>query len=101
MRLGPPRGRDCQFYCGSRLRSGEVFAYVGLSQNLKDLKAEGLRSGARDTHGHRMRVRLDRENSGSAARAAYISPQPAIGTFLDLNYFFRAAGQNDPFWLGT
>ena len=24
--------------CGSRLRKGEVFAYVGLPQNLKDLK---------------------------------------------------------------
>ena len=25
-------------YCGSRLRKGEVFAYVGRNQNLKDLK---------------------------------------------------------------
>ena len=25
-------------YCGPRLRKGEVFAYVGLPQNLKDLK---------------------------------------------------------------
>ena len=25
-------------YCGPRLRKGEVFAYVGLLQNLKDLK---------------------------------------------------------------
>ena len=25
-------------HCGSRLRSGEVFAYVGRNQNLKDLK---------------------------------------------------------------
>ena len=24
--------------CGSRLRKGEMFAYVGLPQNLKDLK---------------------------------------------------------------
>ena len=30
--------KDAGLYCGSRLRSGEVFAYVGLSDNLKDLK---------------------------------------------------------------
>ena len=30
--------KDTGFCCGSRLRKGEVFAYVGLSQNLKDLK---------------------------------------------------------------
>ena len=30
--------KDAGLYCGSRLRSGEVFAYVGLSQNLEDLK---------------------------------------------------------------
>ena len=30
--------KDAGLCCGSRLRSGEVFAYVGLSQNLKDLK---------------------------------------------------------------
>ena len=30
--------KDAGLYCGSRLRSGEVFAYVGLSQNQKDLK---------------------------------------------------------------
>ena len=30
--------KDAGLYCGSRLRKGEVFAYVGLSQNLKDLK---------------------------------------------------------------
>ena len=30
--------------CGSRLGKGEVFAYVGLSQNLKDLKASVLPS---------------------------------------------------------
>ena len=35
-RDGPASG----LYCGSRLRKGEVFAYVGLSQNLKDLKVE-------------------------------------------------------------
>ena len=29
---------DTGLYCGSRLRSGEVFAYVGRNQNLKDLK---------------------------------------------------------------
>ena len=43
----PPHGRgrsfaairkDTGLYCGSRLRKGEVFAYVGLSHNLKDLK---------------------------------------------------------------
>ena len=33
-----PIRKDAGLYCGSRLRSGEVFAYVGLSQNLKDLK---------------------------------------------------------------
>jgi hypothetical protein len=30
--------KDTGLCCGSRLRKGEVFAYVGLSQNLKDLK---------------------------------------------------------------
>ena len=28
----------CANCCGSRLRKGEVFAYVGRNQNLKDLK---------------------------------------------------------------
>ena len=31
--------QDAGLYCGPRLRKGEVFAYVGLPQNLKDLKA--------------------------------------------------------------
>ena len=31
--------------------------------------AEGLRSGARDTHGHRVQVRLPWGEQGSAARA--------------------------------
>jgi len=30
--------KDAGLYCGSRLRSGEVFAYVESIQNLKDLK---------------------------------------------------------------
>ena len=30
--------KDAGLCCGSRLRSGEVFAYVGRNQNLKDLK---------------------------------------------------------------
>ena len=30
--------QDAGLYCGSRLWKGEVFAYVGLPQNLKDLK---------------------------------------------------------------
>ena len=30
--------KDAGLYCGTRLRKGEVFAYVGLPQNLKDLK---------------------------------------------------------------
>ena len=30
--------KDAGLYCGPRLRKGEVFAYVGLPQNLKDLK---------------------------------------------------------------
>jgi len=30
--------KDAGLYCGSRLRSGEVFAYVGSIQNLKELK---------------------------------------------------------------
>ena len=34
----PAIRKDAGLYCGSRLQSGEVFAYVGLSQNLKDLK---------------------------------------------------------------
>ena len=31
--------KDAGLYCGPRLRKGEVFAYVGRNQNLKDLKA--------------------------------------------------------------
>ena len=30
--------KDAGLCCGSRLRRGEVFAYVGLPQNLEDLK---------------------------------------------------------------
>ena len=30
--------KDVGLCCGSRLRKGEVFAYVGLLQNLKDLQ---------------------------------------------------------------
>ena len=30
--------KDAGLYCGPRLRKGEVFAYAGLPQNLKDLK---------------------------------------------------------------
>ena len=29
---------DAGLYCGSRLRKGEVIAYLGRNQNLKDLK---------------------------------------------------------------
>ena len=39
--------KDAGLYCGSRLRSGEVFAYVGSIQNLKDLKHIGLRRDSR------------------------------------------------------
>jgi len=31
--------KDAGLCCGSRLRKGEMFAYVGLPQNLKDLKS--------------------------------------------------------------
>ena len=34
--------KDTGLYCGSHLRKGGVFAYVGLSQNLKDLKGRGF-----------------------------------------------------------
>ena len=34
------QGKDAGLSCGSRLRNGEVCAYVGLSQNLKDLKGK-------------------------------------------------------------
>jgi hypothetical protein len=36
--------KDAGLCCGSRLRKGEVFAYVGRNQNLKDLK--DVESGA-------------------------------------------------------
>ena len=39
--------KDAGLCCGSRLRSGEVFAYVGLPQNLKDLK-DRARQGIED-----------------------------------------------------
>jgi len=32
--------KDAGLYCGSRLRKGEVFAYVGRIHNLKDLQEE-------------------------------------------------------------
>ena len=41
--------KDAGLYCGSRLRSGEVLAYVGLSQNLKDLKAVRVLSNPKGT----------------------------------------------------
>ena len=34
--------KDAGLYCGPRLRKGEVFAYVGLPQNLKDLIGPGV-----------------------------------------------------------
>jgi len=33
------KGKDAGLFCGSFLRKGEVFAYVGRIQNLEDLKA--------------------------------------------------------------
>ena len=36
--MAPMIRKDAGLYCGSRLRKGEVFAYVGSIQNLKDLK---------------------------------------------------------------
>ena len=38
-RVAPLLHSERTLCCGSRLRKGEVFAYVGLPQNLKDLKA--------------------------------------------------------------
>ena len=38
--------KDAGLCCGSRRRSGEVFAYVGSIQKLKDLKAVGRVSEA-------------------------------------------------------
>ena len=38
-----PHPTSGPLYCGPRLRKGEVFAYVGLPQNLKDLKARPTR----------------------------------------------------------
>ena len=42
--------KDALLCCGSRLRKGEVFAYVGLPQNLKDLKGcyQGVSQLARE-----------------------------------------------------
>ena len=34
--------KDAGLYCGPRLRKGEVFAYVGLPQNLKDLNGRDV-----------------------------------------------------------
>ena len=36
--------KEARLFCGSFLRKGKVFAYVGLSQNLKEIKAGSLRS---------------------------------------------------------
>ena len=59
-RLAPSRSsksfttirKDAGLYCGSRLRSGEVFAYVGSIQNLKDLKGPSVQGlfELKDTH---------------------------------------------------
>jgi hypothetical protein len=57
--------KDAGLCCGSRLRKGEVFPYVGLPQNLKDLKdLKGVRRDFRlraktslvTRHGERQRV---------------------------------------------
>ena len=45
----PAIRKDAGLYCGSRLRSGEVFAYVGRNQNLKDLK-DPARAHVRGTY---------------------------------------------------
>ena len=37
--------KDAGLHCGSRLRKGEVFAYIGLPHNLKDLKSTGFGLG--------------------------------------------------------
>ena len=42
--------KDAGLYCGPRLRKGEVFAYVGLPQNLKDLKDLKNLKDLKDSH---------------------------------------------------
>ena len=54
--------------CGSRLRKGEVFAYVGRNENLKDLKA------------HKKRLLLGPYSTPmpKAPRWSYVVGSPAI-----------------------
>ena len=64
-------GPDAGLYCGPRLRKGEVFAYVGLPQNLKDLQA-GVGSGLRVHRVFRAKretnQRVDRHGVGGVPR---------------------------------
>jgi hypothetical protein len=46
--------KDAGLYCGPRLRKGQVFAYVGLPQNLKDLNV-AARDAAVPNRVHRVR----------------------------------------------
>ena len=55
-----PKGRLC---CGSRLRKGEVFDYVGRNQHLQDLKGPRTASPAR-AHAGRPRPALDHKSIG-------------------------------------
>ena len=51
--------KDAGLYCGSRLRKGEVFAYVGRIHNLKDLKVDTRESRSETLIGNR-KSRRDR-----------------------------------------
>ena len=74
---------------GSRLRSGEVFAYVGSIQNLKDLKAmlgelnpQGLKGGSPFSHSPRAicTVLLDpRDPSLQSERTQGFAADPVYG----------------------
>ena len=67
--------KDAGLCCGSRLRSGEVFAYVGRNPNLKDLKAN-----------HYMRYLAQKEPRPTSTVQGYLAnkkpcpPQTTLGS---------------------
>ena len=82
--------KDAGLCCGSRLRKGEVFAYLGLPQNLKDLKDPrkilGL-CGRRQQH-PKLRVVRVREDSHhqSTLDAVYVFVVPRSEFPIRLSY---------------
>ena len=78
--------KDAGICCGSRLRKGEVFAYVGRNQNLKDLKGRRALLRIPSTEGRSVclgckhfRVALGREEPWPRARPGRHHRSPSTG----------------------